>query len=86
MAFRDRVAIFACGLLAFSSFGVFSCVIEDSLDGAVFYSVTLIPSGDLLLRRLREMHSMRRQVPRADHRPTPEGLPHMHTDPAQLNM
>jgi hypothetical protein len=84
MAFRYRATSFACGLLVFSSFGVFSCVIEDSLDGAVFYSVTLIPPGNLLLRRLREMHRMRRQVPSADHRPTPEGLPHMHTDAALL--
>jgi hypothetical protein len=36
---------FACGLLVVSSFGVLSCVAEDSLGGPMFYSVTLIPSG-----------------------------------------
>ncbi|MFD9669403.1 hypothetical protein ACFWAY_48965 [Rhodococcus sp. NPDC059968] len=63
MAFKYRSVSFACGLFIFSSFGVFSCVAEDSLDGAVFYTVTLIPSGDLLLRRLRDTYRTRRQVP-----------------------
>jgi hypothetical protein len=65
MAFRYRAATFACGLLDISAFGVSSCVAEDSLDGAVFYSVTLIPPGDLLLRRLRDAHRMRRRMPNA---------------------
>lgn len=66
MAFRYRAVSLACGLLVVSAAGVFSCMAEDSLGGAVFYSVTLIPSGDLLLRRLRDAHHTRQRVTGAE--------------------
>ena len=62
MAFTYRAASFACSLVMVSSAGVLSCLVEDSPGGTVFYAVTLIPSGELLLRRLRDRHRPRRQT------------------------